>query len=83
MPTQSTHAVASPVVDMLKADHKKVKGLFEEYKTADPRKKQEIAKTAIPALEIHAALEERLIYPAIRGPKNRFVAVCGVATCTR
>jgi hemerythrin superfamily protein len=58
-------AVAS-IVDMLKDDHEKVKGFFEEYKDADSRKRQEIAKTAIQQLEIHAELEERLIYPAIR-----------------
>jgi hypothetical protein len=43
-----------------------VKRLFEEYEEADPRRKQEVAKTAIQELEVHAALEEKLIYPAIR-----------------
>ena len=51
---------------MLKADHKKVKGLFAEYEEATPRKQQEIAQTTIQELEIHAGLEEELIYPAIR-----------------
>ncbi len=43
-----------------------MKRLFEEHKEADSRRKPEIAKTAIHELEIHAELEERLIYPAIR-----------------
>lgn len=57
---------SNPVVAMLKADHKKVKGLFDEYEDADSRKQQGIARTAIQELDIHAELEERLIYPAIR-----------------
>ena len=61
MPTTS-----NPVLTMLKADHKKVKALFDEYKKATPRKQQNIALTAIQELEIHAGLEEELIYPAIR-----------------
>src|SRR5687768_14832479 len=54
------------VVEMLKEDHEKVKTLFEEFKDAQGRQKGEIAKTAIQELEVHAELEERLIYPAIR-----------------
>ncbi len=61
MPTTS-----NPVLAMLKADHKKVKDLFAEYEDATSRKQQDIAETAIQELEIHAGLEEELIYPAIR-----------------
>ena len=61
MPTKT-----NPVLVMLKDDHKKVKGLFEEYKDATARKRQEIADSVIHALDIHAELEEDLIYPAIR-----------------
>ena len=61
MPTKT-----NPVLAMLKDDHKKVKGLFEEYKDANSRKQHEIADTVIHELEVHAALEEELIYPAIR-----------------
>ena len=61
MPTKT-----NPVLAMLKDDHKKVKGLFEEYKDANSRKQQEIADTVVHELEVHAALEEELIYPAIR-----------------
>ncbi|MDN5943371.1 MAG: hemerythrin domain-containing protein, partial [Nitrospira sp.] len=55
-----------PVLTMLKADHKKVKALFAEYEDATTRKQQKIAQTAIEELEVHAELEEELIYPAIR-----------------
>lgn len=57
---------SNPVLSMLKADHKKVKALLEEYKEASPRKQENIARTTIQELEIHAELEEELIYPAIR-----------------
>ncbi len=57
---------SNPVLTMLKADHKKVKALFAEYQEATPGKQQGIAQTTIQELEIHAGLEEELIYPAIR-----------------
>lgn len=57
---------SNPVLKMLKSDHKNVKALFAEYEDATPRKQQDIARTAIQELEIHAELEEGLIYPAIR-----------------
>ncbi len=57
---------SNPVLTMLKTDHKKVKALFAEYQDATARKQQDIAQTIIQDLEIHAALEEELIYPAIR-----------------
>lgn len=57
---------SNPVLTMLKADHKKVKALFAEYHEATQRKQQVIAQTTIQELEIHAELEEELIYPAIR-----------------
>ena len=59
-------ALASGVIDMLKKDHKKVKALFDQFEEAEGREQVEIAKTAIRELEIHAELEEKLIYPAIR-----------------
>jgi hemerythrin superfamily protein len=57
---------ASGVIDMLKEDHQKVQGLFEEYESAEGNQRAEIAATAIMELEIHAELEEKIIYPAIR-----------------
>jgi hypothetical protein len=57
---------SNSVVAMLKEDHQKVMDLFEEFKEAEGREKTEISKTALQELEVHADLEERLIYPAIR-----------------
>ena len=61
---------ANPIIAMLKADHKKVKGLFAEYEEADAQKQRTIAQNALQELDIHAELEERLIYPAIRDAIN-------------
>jgi hemerythrin superfamily protein len=58
---------SNPVIEMLKEDHQKVKDLFEEFEAAeDSRTKQRIVDTAVTELEVHAKLEEGLIYPAIR-----------------
>lgn len=58
--------LASGVIEMLKEDHEKVKGLFEEFESAEGKEQANIAATAIMELEVHADLEEKLIYPAIR-----------------
>lgn len=68
MSTSSKSQVSSTsVTDMLRADHKKVKGLFEEFeRTEDVKAKQRIAETVSTELEVHSKLEEELIYPEIR-----------------
>lgn len=67
MASQSQTGVSSTVIDMLKEDHQKVKALFEEFENAkDSRSKQRIVETALMELDVHAKLEEGLIYPAIR-----------------
>ena len=58
---------SNPVFEMLEQDHSKVKKLFEEFEAAeDSRTKQRIMKNTLLELEVHAELEETLIYPAIR-----------------
>jgi len=57
---------SNSVLTMLKADHKKVRALFAEFEDATARKRAELARTAIQELQVHAELEEGLIYPAIR-----------------
>jgi hemerythrin-like domain-containing protein len=53
-------------IAMLKADHQKVRNLFQEYEAAsDPRAKREIAEEACVELEMHAQLEENVFYPAV------------------
>ena len=58
-----------PSVDaiaMLKADHQKVRDLFQAYEAAsNPRAKRGLAEEACTALEMHAQLEEQVFYPAV------------------
>lgn len=71
MATKNQKSQAAQVTDMLRKDHKKVKGLFKKFeKTDNAQEKQEIVNTALMELEIHAELEEKLIYPAIRPEMN-------------
>jgi hemerythrin-like domain-containing protein len=54
-------------IELLKADHKKVKALFDDFEdTEDMSEKTQIAKQAIEELKIHAVIEEEIFYPAVR-----------------
>jgi hemerythrin-like domain-containing protein len=56
-------------VQLLKDDHKKVKGLFREFESAGDRAyktKQEIAEKVFLELEVHSKVEEEIFYPAVR-----------------
>jgi len=53
-------------LQMLREDHRKVEELFEQFEGADNRSRQGIGNQILTELEIHATLEEILIYPAIR-----------------
>jgi hemerythrin superfamily protein len=52
-------------VALLKADHRKVKGWFEEFESArKAARKQELASSICRALRIHMTVEEEIFYPA-------------------
>jgi hemerythrin superfamily protein len=51
--------------EMLKTDHRHVQELFSKFEEADKRARSSIADEALAALEVHAAIEEELVYPAI------------------
>ena len=51
---------------LLKADHDKVKKLFDKFEKEDDSSKHDIAKEAIQELKVHAAIEEQVFYPALR-----------------
>ena len=54
-------------IELLKADHEKVKQLFDEFEDAEDRRtSKRIVKNAIEELKIHATLEEEIFYPAVR-----------------
>jgi hemerythrin superfamily protein len=54
------------VIQMLRDDHKRVRNLFAEYAKAQDQAKPALAKIIIHELEVHAGVEEQLIYPAFR-----------------
>jgi hemerythrin superfamily protein len=60
---KTTHG-AMNAVELLRADHEKVKQLFKEF--VSTKDKAVVAKQIFNELEMHATLEEELFYPAIR-----------------
>jgi hemerythrin superfamily protein len=55
----------SDAVKMLKADHKLIKQLFDQFDTASADEKAHLANRLYHALAIHSTLEEELFYPAV------------------
>lgn len=53
-------------VQLLKADHKQVRKLFEQFHAASDDDKRPIATRLFTELEIHSKLEEELLYPAVQ-----------------
>jgi hemerythrin superfamily protein len=51
---------------LLKADHKQVRKLFEQFQGASDEDKGAIAKRLFTELEIHSKIEEELLYPAVQ-----------------
>lgn len=61
--TQFTDAIA-----LLKADHRKVEDLFEQFENAKAAsRKQSLAQQICMELKIHTTIEEEIFYPAFRG----------------
>ena len=64
---QRSNARRTPTdaIEMLKADHQKVKDLFQKYERAkDAKTQQNVADQICAELELHAQLEETVFYPA-------------------
>lgn len=59
-------AMSDQAIEMLKTDHQRVQGLFEDYETAGGDDKISLARKIMKELEIHAAIEEEIFYPAFR-----------------
>jgi hemerythrin-like domain-containing protein len=62
-------------IALLKADHKTVKGLFRDFEQTGERahkQKHAIAVTILRELDLHAAIEEEIFYPAVmaKAPKE-------------
>lgn len=55
-------------LQLLRDDHRHVKKLFRQFEGADDsRTKGRIVGEALAALEVHAEIEEKIFYPAVRG----------------
>ena len=55
-------------IAMLKADHRKVEEIFEQFEKATSKaRKQQLAEQACLELKVHTIIEEEVFYPACRG----------------
>lgn len=55
--------------DLLKEDHDRVKEMFDDFRDlgdGDRKEKQQLFRKIANALELHAEIEERIFYPAVR-----------------
>ena len=76
-----TRSRASGAIEMLKADHDKVKKAFKDFEKLDRAghrdRRRQIVETVCEELKVHTTLEEEIFYPALReaigrrGPHER------------
>jgi hemerythrin superfamily protein len=65
-PKKPKSAQPPDAVQLLKADHKQVRKLFEQFYGASDDDKGSVARRLFTELDIHAKLEEELLYPAVQ-----------------
>ncbi|HEX6949648.1 MAG TPA: hemerythrin domain-containing protein [Nitrospira sp.] len=65
-PKKPKNSQPQDAVQLLKADHKQVRKLFEQFHGASDDDKGSIAKRLFIELDIHSKLEEELLYPAVQ-----------------
>src|SRR5437879_3625683 len=59
--------IPTNAVELLKADHEKVKELFDQFEnTEDRATRKKIVEQACQELKVHSAIEEEIFYPAVR-----------------
>jgi hemerythrin superfamily protein len=64
-----TRSRASGAIEMLKADHDKVKKAFKEFEKLtqdDTATARQLVETTCEDLKVHTTLEEEIFYPALR-----------------
>jgi hypothetical protein len=60
--------IFTDAIALLKADHRKVEELFEQFESArGAERQQKLAHEICTELKIHTTIEEELFYPAFRG----------------
>lgn len=60
-------ATHTDAIALLKADHRKVEDLFEQFESARSGSKQRLAEQICNELKIHTQIEEEIFYPALKG----------------
>jgi hypothetical protein len=65
-PKKTKSSPPQDAVQLLKADHKQVRKLFEQFHGASDDDKGSIATRLFTELDIHSKLEEELLYPAVQ-----------------
>jgi hemerythrin superfamily protein len=58
--------MSADAIALLKQDHRKVEELFEQFLQGDTGGQSDLAQQIFKELEVHAALEEELFYPALQ-----------------
>lgn len=66
-PRRAPRRAAQDAVALLKADHRKVEGLFKKAQKAKGGAKEKLVEQICNELVIHTMLEEEIFYPACRG----------------
>lgn len=71
MVQNSTHPLTKDAIDLLMADHAKVRKLYKQYQKlmkekASDTEKQEVAEMICHELTVHVTVEEELFYPPVR-----------------
>lgn len=56
--------------ELLKADHKKVAGLFDQLEAGSGTRKLDVFKQIKSELEVHTHIEETIFYPALEKPEE-------------
>ncbi len=64
--TGATPSGSGSAIEMLKQDHRKVEGLFDQFENADDEQKERLVGQICSELIIHTRLEEEIFYPACR-----------------
>jgi hemerythrin superfamily protein len=59
-------ASSEEAIELLKSDHRRVQDLFEAYETAGGDDKISIGHKIMKELDVHAAIEEEIFYPAFK-----------------
>ncbi len=66
-PQQAREGASSEeAIELLKSDHRRVQDLFEAYETAGGDDKISIGHKIMKELDVHAAIEEEIFYPAFK-----------------